>query len=326
MYRSYQEQEEIWQWIRDSHLYEENKGTKGSNEPTVPQCVLDRCHSPLRSHLEWLTCTASEIATFLQDDPMFEEICRFVSQTTPQMVNGACSGACISSYMTALVEAPLFYCTTAEERSSGDYGQWVYELVKLYELAAFKLNRDEGPWLELENIGGDDDTQQKVRDMRAELAEQAGRCQDNIPIVKAYAWSIFLKIFVHRGLFQKVPHTIQLKMCSLIDGNSDTEDNITVRLAPVMLRANRLTCLFGWNYEAFMWNCRNNCRPQMVGVRVAVNNENIHDKASFRTAVRTRGVISDVIDEYFSPGIYKDRIVVENCKKSVLGQAKTIFG
>ena len=93
-----------------------------------------------------------------------------------------------------------------------------------------------------------------------------------------------------------------------------------------MLRANRLTCLFGWNYESFMWNCRNNCRPQMVGVRVAVNNENIHDKASFRTAVKTPGVISDVIDEYFSPGIYKDRIVVENCKKSVLGQAKTIFG
>ena len=325
MYQEYENHQQISQWLRDSHLYEENKDTKGSNEaPTVPTCVLDRCHSELRSHLKWLTCSASDIATFLKDDPMFQEICHFVSHTTPQMDDGACSGPCISNYIVPIVEAPLFYCTTAEERSSGDYGEWVFELVKLYELAAFKLNRDEIPWLELANIGNDAAVQEKVRVMRAELAEQAGLCQDNIPIMKAYAWSVWIKIFEHHQLFQKIPHTIQLKMCQLLD-DCETTEKIKLRLAPVMLRANRLTCLFGWNYESFMWNCRNNCRPQMVGVRVAVNNENIHDKASFRIAVRAPGAISSVINEFLVQGKYRNRISVDNCRESVLGQVDMIF-
>ena len=56
----------------------------------------------------------------------------FVSQTKPQMVDGSCSGPCISYYIAAIVEALLHFCTTRQERLSEDYGDWVYELIKLY--------------------------------------------------------------------------------------------------------------------------------------------------------------------------------------------------
>ena len=276
----------------------------------------------LRKHLNFNT--KEEIAAFVADDPLVKEMGNFVSQTKPQMVDGSCSGPCISYYIAAIVEALLHFCTTRQERLSEDYGDWVYELIKLYELAAFQLNRDAGPWSELAEIFKSAEDAKQARVMRAELAKAAGMDQDQIRDVKAYAWTIWIKIFEHHQIFQKVPHNIQLKMKNVLDGHTKNKKTIALRLAPVMLRANRLTCLYGWNYECFMWNCRNNCRPQMVGVRVAVN-EGSNDKASFRKSVRQEGMITLVINEFFHPGKYRSRIYDQMCKESVLQQAEMIF-
>ena len=259
----------------------------------------------------------------LKDDPLIKEISKFVSQTTPQMVDGSSSGPCISYYIAAIVEALLYHCTTPQEKLSEDYGDWVMELVKLYELAAFQLNRNQTEWLELANIGSSKQ-QEIAREMREELAQAAGMDQDNISEMKAYAWSIWIKIFHHHRVFQKVPLTIQERMCNFLTSHDETTEIIETRVASIMLRANRLTCILGWNYECYMWNCRNNCRPQMVGVRVAVN-KGSNDRRSFRKAVRTEGVISSVIDDFFYPGKYRSRIFDEMCQESVIRQAAMIF-
>jgi hypothetical protein len=246
-----------------------------------------------------------------------------------KQTTGACSGPCISYYIAAVVEALLFACTDEQEQASEDYGEWIKELVKLYEQVAFKLNRSDGPWMKLETAVPED-MKDDVKEARDEMAHAAGMCADKIPIVKFYSWSLWIKLLMHHGLFQKVPFEIQEKMAGFLD-KSKKKSKLAEKLAPVMLRANRLTALFGWHYESFMWNCRDNCRPQMVAVRVAVNefdNTSSIDRKSFRAAAKKRGAIKLVLDRFFvaEKSKYRDRIFDEIVKESVLTQEDMVFG
>ena len=245
-----------------------------------------------------------------------------------KQTTGACSGPCISYYIAAVVEALLFACTNEQEQASEDYGEWIKELVKLYEQVAFQLNRNYGPWMVL-GTAVHEGLKNDVQKARDEMAQAAGTCADKIPIVKFYSWSLWIKILMHHGLFQKVPFEIQEKMAGFLDNLSKKKS--ALKLAPVMLRANRLTALFGWHYESFMWNCRDNCRPQMVAVRVAVNEfdkTGSIDRISFRVAAKKRGAMKLVLDRFFvaEKSKYRDRIFDEIVKESVLDQEEMVFG
>jgi hypothetical protein len=300
--------------------------------PLLSQHVLSRLRSL------GLVGTARAISNMYMNDPMIFDMGRLMAVSTYGILDQACANPCISYYILALIEAFLFACTTAAQKSSLEYTLWINELVNLYQIVAFQLNRNAINWQNMARpvVGVRDDDgkiQEMLEKFRKEMLLQASTTQDQIPFGKFIGFAYWLKQLVALRVFQVIPYDIQIRMSEFIcptEASDDEKEASIEKLRTVRFRANCMIAIGDASNETRKWIGRQNFRGQFIASICCVNmirqNEGRHPtRVELMNELQSDGIVKNIVKNLFhnENNVYYRNINIKACIASAVGQVRS---